>query len=422
MDMKPEYQQTEAGVIPEDWKVFTIGNLIEYTKGYPFKSTEYSSHGVQVVRVSDTSYDAILGDNPIFVPESTVAQYAKWKLRTDDLIISTVGSKPPIYSSMVGRAILVPEEYAGALLNQNAVLIRDKNRRRHVQHILLNHLRTKRYLSWIECIFRGNANQASITLKELFDFSVPLPSVDSEQRAIAETLSDADALIEALEQLLTKKRNIKQGAMQELLTGKKRLSGFSGDWELRRLGDIVQVDPDSLGSDTRPAFTFNYIALEDVDCGALMGYSEQVFQTAPSRARRKLCKGDVLVSTVRPNLKSHLLFSFDSGDWVCSTGFSVLRCREGTTSPSYIFFHLFSDGVSRQIEALLTGSSYPAINSGDVRALQVPMPSYEEQTAIAAIVADMDTEIAALEAKLAKMRGVKQGMMQELLTGRIRLV
>ena len=229
-------------------------------------------------------------------------------------------------------------------------------------------------------------------------------------------------MIEALEQLLAKKRNIKQGTTQALLTGKKRLSGFSGDWGLKRLGDIVQIDPDSLGSDTRPTFIFNYIALEDVDCGVLKGCSEQVFQTAPSRARRKLCKGDVLVSTVRPNLKSHLLLSVDSGDWVCSTGFCVLRCREGITSPRWIFFHLFSDGVSRQIEALLTGSSYPAINSGDVRSLQVPMPSYEEQTAIAAIVSDMDAEIAALEAELAKMRDLKQGMMQELLTGKIRLV
>ena len=87
-----------------------------------------------------------------------------------------------------------------------------------------------------------------------------------------------------------------------------------------------------------------------------------------------------------------------------------------------LYFHLFVGGLVRQIEALLTGSNYPAINSGDVRALQIPIPGYEEQVAIAAILSDMDAEILALETKVAKARQLKQGMMQELLTGRIRLV
>ena len=99
-----------------------------------------------------------------------------------------------------------------------------------------------------------------------------------------------------------------------------------------------------------------------------------------------------------------------------------MRCREGVTHPRYVYFHMFAGCVARQIEALLTGSNYPAINGSDVRALQIPFPDYEEQAAIAAILSDMDAEIAALEAKLAKARGIKQGMMQELLTGRIRLV
>src|SRR5205814_1230785 len=143
------------GVIPEDWEVDKLGNLIQYTKGYAFKSSEYSSHGVRVIRVSDTSYDSILEDNPVFVPENTVSQYAQWRLRKDDLVISTVGSKPPMYDSLVGRVILITQQHEGALLNQNAVLIRDKKRRTQFQQILLSHLRTKRYLIWIESIFRG---------------------------------------------------------------------------------------------------------------------------------------------------------------------------------------------------------------------------------------------------------------------------
>ncbi len=130
----------------------------------------------------------------------------------------------------------------------------------------------------------------------------------------------------------------------------------------------------------------------------------------------------MLVSTVRPNLQSHLLFKEDAGRWVCSTGFCVVRYREGVTHPGYVFSPLFAGSVNKQIDALLTGSNYPAINSGDFRALLIPFPPFAEQTAIAAVLSDMDAEIAALEAQRDKTRALKQGMMQELLTGRIRLL
>jgi len=185
---------------------------------------------------------------------------------------------------------------------------------------------------------------------------------------------------------------------------------------------MAEVDPENLGSSTPPDYEFNYISLEDVDAGMLRSYSVQVFHSAPSRARRILRKGDVLVSTVRPNLKSHLLFNLDAPHWVCSTGFAVVRCRESVAHHGYVFAHLFCHGVSQQIDALLTGSNYPAINSGDVRALRIPFPRFEEQTAIATVLSDMDAEIAALETRRDKTRALKQGMMQELLTGRIRLV
>ena len=249
----------------------------------------------------------------------------------------------------------------------------------------------------------------------------PLPPLH-EQRAIAEALGNVDALIGTLTQLIAKKRDLKQAAMQQLLTGQTRLPGFSGEWEVKRLGDVSSVDSDSLSAGTPSDYEFNYISLEDVDTGVLRTYSEQIFRTAPSRARRRLKYGDILVSTVRPNLRSHLLFTRHESHWIGSTGFSVVRCMNGVAFPAYVFFHLFGNGVSKQIDTLLTGSNYPAINGGDVKGLQIPMPSIEEQTAIAAVLSDMDAEIAALEARLAKTRALKQGMMQELLTGRTRLV
>ena len=131
---------------------------------------------------------------------------------------------------------------------------------------------------------------------------------------------------------------------------------------------------------------------------------------------------DVLVSTVRPNLQSHLLFKGDAGHWVCSTGFCVIRCREGVTCPAFVFSHFFAADVNRQIDTLLTGSNYPAINSGDVRNLEIMFPSYVEQCAIATVLSEMDAELIALETRRNKTRNIKQAMMQELLTGKTRLV
>jgi type I restriction enzyme S subunit len=251
---------------------------------------------------------------------------------------------------------------------------------------------------------------------------LPWPPTVGEQRAIAVALSDVDALIGSLDRLITKKRDLKQAAMQQLLTGATRLPGFGGKWETKRLGEVADVDPEQLAAETKTDYEFKYISLEDVDCGFLRGHSMQVFHSAPSRARRKLRFGDVLISTVRPTLRSHLWFRETSADWVCSTGFAVIRCRDGVSKPDYIFAHLFGDGIEKQIETLLTGSNYPSINSSDVRLLKIPTPSFDEQRAIAAVLSDMDAELAALEQRRDKTKLLKQGMMQELLTGRVRLV
>ena len=129
------------------------------------------------------------------------------------------------------------------------------------------------------------------------------------------------------------------------------------------------------------------------------------------------------MSTVRPNLKAHLLYLEQIPNAVCSTGFAVLRTKSNVSDPGFLFAHLFGDAVNEQIEESLAGSNYPAINSRDVRRLQVACPpDVEEQTAIATVLSDMDAEITSMEAKLSKARLIKQGMMQELLTGRVRLV
>ena len=197
---------------------------------------------------------------------------------------------------------------------------------------------------------------------------------------------------------------------------------FSSKWETKQLQDILDINPQNFSSNTNPDYKFNYISLEQVDSGMLLGYSEEVFRTAPSRARRVLQSGDVLMSTVRPNLMAHFLFLDQIPNAVCSTGFAVLRSKGDLSDPYFIFAQLFSRNVNDQIAKILAGSNYPAINSRDVKLIEIPYPSQiSEQRAIAKVLSDVDGLLKALEALIAKKRAIKQATMQQLLTGKTRL-
>ena len=209
----------------------------------------------------------------------------------------------------------------------------------------------------------------------------------------------------------------------EVMPGYKwtEVGAIPDNWTVRKLRDIADINPDNLDDMTQSDYAFKYISLEDVDNGVLKGLSELVFHSAPSRARRKVRQGDVLLASVRPNLKSHLFLRDDISDLICSTGFTVIRCRPSEADPGFVFYHLFADVIERQINSLVTGSNYPAISSKDVGTLNIPMPAVPEQKTIVAILSNMDAFIIVLNQLIAKKRDIKQGAMQELLMGRKRL-
>lgn len=409
MELKAGYKHTEIGILPEEWEVSTVGRefsvqlgkMLDAERNRGVAKPYLGNRAVQWNRIDVSDLPTVrLSRNEL----------EKFRLIEGDILVCEGGE--------VGRAAIwnapIDECYYQKALHR----LRPLNG--FDVELMVAILQ-----QWVaHGLFANYVTQTSIAhlpREKLIEVPIPRPPAD-EQRAISAVLSDVDALLAGLERLIVKKRDLKQAAMQQLLSGQTRLPGFQGEWEVRRLGEVVDTDPESLSADTRADFAFNYIALEDVDRGLLRSHSEQILASAPSRARRKLRTNDVLVSTVRPNLQSHLLFAGGAGNWVCSTGFCVVRCREGVTNPAFVFHHLFAGDVNRQIDALLTGSNYPAINSGDVRALTIPCPDFVEQAAIATVLSDMDAEIAVLETRRDKTRALKQAMMQELLTGRTRLV
>ncbi len=263
-----------------------------------------------------------------------------------------------------------------------------------------------------------------LSIAVLKEVCVPLPASKAEQEAIAEALRDADALIDSIEQLLTKRRQIKKGAMQELLTGKSRLPGFSGDWELKPLGELAEIRSGGTPSTTRPQFWdgdvlwctptditglsgFKY--LDDTDrkisqlgmqsCSAEIIPTKSVIMT--SRATIGECAINRLPVTTNQGLKNFVPFDHVDVQFL------------------YYLLTAQKQGFIR----LCGGSTFLEIGKSQLSAYEARIPATRsEQIAISTILSDMDGEIAALEAKLAKARQLKAGMMQELLTGRIRLV
>jgi len=436
MEVRLGYKQTEVGIIPVDWEVSKLGDLIDYTKGFPFKSSEYRSTGTRVVRVSDTTYDSIKNEDPIFVSEKRLSQYSNWKLKEHDLVLSTVGSKPPMYDSMVGKVILIGKPHENSLLNQNAVLMRDKKHRAHVQRLLLNHLRTKRYLTHIGSIYRGNANQASITLQELFQFCIPLPSDESEQRAIAEALSNMDALLGALDRIIAKKRDLKQAAMQQLITGQTRLPGFHGEWEVKALGDLFTFSGGySAARDQLSTEGHCYLHYGDIHGSTKTSVDARAdYQDIPKldiplkrvSSSSLLKDGDVVFvgsSEDDEGTSRHVVVvNKDDVPFISGMGTIVAKSKTDELAHEYRQYCFQTAAMRQQFLFYAVGTKVSGIRKTDIPKLTLPVPSVPEQTAIAAFLTDMDAELALLEQQLAKTRALKQGMMQELLTGRSRLV
>jgi type I restriction enzyme S subunit len=192
------------------------------------------------------------------------------------------------------------------------------------------------------------------------------------------------------------------------------------EWECVRLKEVSDINPEALSDKTDQNYMFHYIDLSTVNEGKLNLPSNKIaFREAPSRARRKVKKNDVLLATVRPNLKGFAYISFEANDIVCSTGYAVLRSKNEVIS-LYLFYVLFSHETERYFYSCVVGSNYPALNNSDVNNLKIPLPPLPEQKKIAEILSAWDRAIEQIRKLIDAKKRLKKGLMQQLLTGRIR--
>ncbi len=312
-----------------------------------------------------------------------------------DIVMAKIGER-------CGASAILPHSHEVGILSGNALKITVDQSRCSTQFIwqVLWNLHTAGKLEEL----RTTGAQPALSMASLKKFKIPVPPTLAEQEAIATALSDADAWIESLEQLIAKKRQIKQGAMQELLTGKRRLPGFSGEWVVKLLSSLC-----------------NRITTGKLDANAMSDFGKYPFYTcAREHSWIDTFAFDDESLLVSGNGANVGYVHYYSGKFNAYQRTYVLTDFTADIHFLKLYMEVY---LSERIRTEVNAGNTPYITMGTLTEMQVVLPSdRREQTAIAAILSDIDTELAMLETKLTKARQIKQGMMQELLTGRIRLV
>lgn len=424
-DVRPGYKRTEVGVIPEDWDAVALGSVSDMHSGTtPSRALfeRYYKDGRNAwVKTGDLCNSSILGTSEnvsdVALKETSLRLYAPGAV-----LVAMYGG-----FSQIGRTGILR---ISATVNQ-AITAIDPDRRQLNSDYLINVLNYRvGYWRYIASSSRKDPNITSLDIKK---FPVAIPPLP-EQEAIAEALGDADALIASLEALIAKKRDLQQAAMQDLLTGRCRLPGFDGEWNEQAVGSLFDfgrtvplsraqlVDGDGA----------KYVHYGDIHTRlhTHLDFTETPTPSAPSAliaSATPLRVGDWIIADASEDYDGVAKAIEVTGlpkDGIAVSGLHtfLLRERIPTFAPGFKGYLAYAPWFRSQVLRAATGTKVYGVSKSTMRDLELRFPpTIAEQAAITAVLSDMDAEIAALEAKFAKARAVKQGMMQVLLTGEVRL-
>ena len=423
------FKQTEVGVIPDDWTAKSIKQISDPVRGgspRPAGDPRFFN-GTYIPWLTVAALTNI-PESQLVVTDTATSLTEEGSLRSrtllpGTLIIANSGATLGV-AKMLGIKCCANDGIA-ALLNV------DKN----LSAEYLAHFINTRTTYLRDVVATGNG-QPNLNTGLIGDFNIPVPPTKEEQEAIARALSDADALIESLEQLLTKKRHLKQAAMQELLTGKKRLPGFSGVWEVKRLGEMFMfsggytASRDQLSTEGycylhygdihKSSKTFVDVRAENQDIPKLDVPLKKI------SASSFLGDGDVVFVDASEDdegtSKHVVIVNKDNVPFISGLHTIVAKSKSDDLAHDYRRYCFQTRAIREQFLFYAVGTKVSGISKSNIAKINLTVPSIPEQNAIAAILVDMDAELVDLEAQLTKTRAIKQGMMQKLLTGEIRLL
>lgn len=414
-DVKFNYTQTEIGKIPKEWEVTTIDQIGFVTSGKRLPlgcSLVDAPTPHPYVRVTDMRQGTVSLSEIKFVPESVFPAIKRYRIYCEDIFISVAGTL-----GIVGK---IPKELDGANLTENANKITNiKCSQNFLLHVLMSPLIQETIDS-----LRTVGAQPKLALSRIRKFIIPLPPLP-EQHSIAEALSDVDALLDSLDRLIAKKRNIKQATMQQLLTGKTRLPGFNSEWLKTNLGSLGfffkgrGIKKDEVVTDGLPCVRYGEIYTHHND--HLRAFNSFITQETAKQSQQ-IEKGDLLFAgsgETAEEIGKCIAYLWEIKAYA---GGDIVILRPSGHSSEFLGYLLNHSSIATQKAKLGQGDAVVHISTRNLASIELFLPPISEQTAIASVLSDMDTEIEALEQRREKTRAIKQGMMQELLTGRTRLV
>lgn len=410
MELKPGYKQTQVGVIPEDWEVAKLGEHVAFRTG-PFGSalhkSDYIDDGVPVVNPMHIVDAQLIPTRTMTVTEVAARTLAEFRLRPGDVIIGRRGD--------MGRCAVVHEDQVGWLCGTGSMIIRCRDGLS--PEFLQRVLSSPRVVAAIEDSSVGST-MTNLNQGVLVGLTIQRPGPD-EQCAIAGALRDVDALLGALNRLIAKKRDLKQAAMQQLLTGETRLPGFNGEWVVRRLGDVFSI---SVGK-SKSAYIVGGGRYTVMDMGSVSSDGRLIVSKATNFSGDFLKIGNLIMpkdDIGGGNIIGKVGYIDADNAYVLGDHVYCLTANQG--DPLFLCYVINGHRTNTALRRKVIGSAQLGLSRRSVEEQEISFPIIEEQTAISTVLSDMDAEIAALEARLAKTRALKQGMMQELLTGKTRLV
>jgi len=383
--------------------------------GFPFPSSGFSEHGTRLMRGSNVKRGEVDWSAAITVCWPKVdGEVARYLLRAGDLVIAMDGA-------LVGRSFAtLTEKDVPSLLVQRVARLRGRS---VVQSLLGQLVASQQFLDHVDSV-KTHTAIPHISPADIRQFAFWIPLDEEEQRAISAALSDVDALLAKLDQLIAKKRDLKQAAAQQLLTGRRRLQGFAGQWEDRNLASLgsllkgrgVTRDQANSGSIACVRYGEIYTTHHDIVRSITSWISPAVAATAT-----KLKCGDILFAgsgETKEEIGKCVAFI---DDFEAYAGGDIVILRPRGVDSRFLGYALNTSEVNRQKANFGQGDAVVHVSAAALGSVTVRLPPPDEQAAIGTVLADMDTELAALEARREKTRQLKQGMMQALLTGRIRL-
>lgn len=428
----PGYKKTEFGVIPEDWKEEKLINLCRMIVDCPHSTPTWTSSGFVVLRNQNIRHGKLDLSSPSYTDETHfIARTRRAKPIEGDLVITR--------EAPIGEVCIIPRELQ-CCLGQRMVLLRPNLDRCDSQYILYE-VQSQLIQKFIQINGGTGSTVGNLRIPLIHAIPIPLPPTLPEQKAIAQTLSDVDVLIAALDKLIAKKRHIKTATMQQLLTGKTRLPGFGEgkgykksaigvipeDWEIVNYGEHLNIIS---GLGFKKSEYTNYgvklLRIDNISYGTIAWDSIAFLPEGYIDKYNHLViqENDILLALNRPITNGRLKIAIAKK----ADGLSILYQRVGKiifTSQAYdkkYAFHLLFKFIKQFVEESAVGTDQPFISTTSLKKYKLPLPpKLEEQKAIAQVLSDIDSEITALEKRRAKTQAIKQGMMQELLTGRTRL-